>query len=223
MNKLNKKQERLISAYYDCELGVFSNFYVQKILLRKPQATSFLNSLSKVSNQFQEESISSDFDPKWNLLNLRLLQVEKNTIFHQEELPQSRLSTAGVWKKFSLPTTLATASVAFCLGLLFKFGYINYFTNNASPVAAQNIATNLTSGQKATTGLSSNIPVTLASSKTGSNSGSNFQRSALELDWVKSDGRIRMIPARNGSSNIIWVKAPRKIYLEKVQSGTPSR
>ncbi len=211
MKKLSEKQQNILSAYYDRELGFLTNLYVEQVLLKSLVAKEFLAELSSLSAQ-----ISKDFQPlitdnKWNVLNSRLLQVEKNSIFHDADLPKVSFLES-FWKRHPISATFATASTAFCLGLVFKLGFVSLFEVSPLNTAPQNIASIATAPATPTNVapvVSTNLPVTLASN--------NSARSAVELDWVKSDGRIRMIPARNGSSNIIWVKAPRSRYLAKVQ------
>lgn len=207
MKKLSEKQQSILSAYYDRELGFLTNFYVEKFLLQSPAAKEFLAELSSLSAQFIADYQPAEIDNKWNVLNSRLLQIDKNSIFHEADLPKISI-VESFWKRHPIPATLATASTAFCLGLIFKLGFVNLFETTPVNTAPQTIASAVTS-PNITSAVSTNLPVTLASN--------HGLRSAVELDWVKSDGRIRMIPAGKGTSNIIWVKAPRSRYLANVQ------
>ncbi len=209
MNKLSEKQQSILSAYYDRELGFLTNLYVEKFLLKSSEAKEFLHELESLSVQITQNYNPAEVDNKWNVLNSRLLQAEKNSIFHEAELPKVSILES-FWKRNPISATLATASTAFCLGLIFKLGYVNYF--EVSPITTHQKIASIAIDTKVaseTGAVDTNIPVTLASNQ--------GPRNAVELDWLKSDGRIRMIPARNGSSNIIWVKAPRSRYLANVQ------
>jgi hypothetical protein len=217
MKELSEHQERFLSAYKDSELGFFGTAYVEKILLKKAAAREFLLQVSDLSNSIQTElanlDSSKERNPNWNVLNSRLLQIDKNSVFHDASFPFSEeaISKTSFWKRHPLSATLATATTAFCLGLVLKLGFLNYLGVDQTVNSPQNIVTATNNSELY---MKPNAPVTLASAN-------NFSKpssvgSSVELDWVKSDGRIRLIPAKDGSTNIIWVKAPRNVYLENL-------
>ncbi len=189
------KEEKLLSRYIDNELGILGKFKAKSLLKRSSEARDVVEGLSEQSELVSSLSTNS---LKVNLADKifqRIEQEEKAEFYlgKRRNLEKQERDSAFSW---GLVGTLASAAA--CLALFFTFANDN----------SDNIETQVAKVQKESFQAerqSSTVQLTSVS-----DSGFDFEDPSVEVEWLKSDGRVKMIPAKNEKQMpIIWIK-PRR-------------
>jgi len=204
---LSQKQEIRLMKYVDGECGVVGSFFVQRFLERNEAAKAFVEALQKNSLVLKERE-SLDAPDLWGRIERRIEQEERNAVFLGERAFRSSNSpfAKSIYEKFfdwqpaGIIGGLSGGAIA-ALAVLAVWqggsdGSAGSKFNDAAPMVANHQA---------------GVPrVGLVSGRTGDNDSGRFigERYPVEVDWIRSDGRVRMIP--DSRAPIIWVRRTRK-------------
>ncbi len=229
-------QERLIMAFCDEECGVVGKWLAKRLLARSPEARDFLRSVRDSSikigqtlvqdREIQENALGKSLD-LWNQVNSRISEEER-----LECLLGRRNKVSVRERNFSFPNMLSYLEVggvgalvaAATLLFVFRVDSKELPLSETSKMAATN--SNLDNGQNV---------LEPAKYETGQgDSGENLfedkgepfyslmpQRAsklarALEVDWMRSHGRVKVIQHPGENSAIFWVSRNQANNLENM-------
>lgn len=221
--KLTEGQQLLLSKFYDGECGYLESLRAKRLLARSPDAVEFCRQLDSVKDScISKLSITTSDGSSVNLWDRVSARIEQETRAEMY-LGKRRMThdkRGSLWERFASPYALAGGvSGAALAAIMLVVGYSS--SGVTTFVAPQTAATNEFQlvrpvAMGANTG---RIPTTLR--VPGS--------SSLEVDWVRSQGSLKLIPDPNGSSAIIWVRRKPGVGQEQrlrsptIRSVTPSR
>ncbi|MCO6429851.1 MAG: hypothetical protein J5J00_03240 [Deltaproteobacteria bacterium] len=199
---LTREDELLLSRYYDGECRWLERIKVRRLLASNPAAERYIDSLNEVGQQVcvYESSVLKDENGNsmkidlWERIAGRIDQEERAALFlgERESRPAPRAPFGLDFSKvaWGLSGSALTAAVAiFMVGL---------------PAAPQN--------QVAGVGvLPSSSRDDIPFRQVSSNQRPTIlrDRRAIEVDWMRSDGRVHMFQDPMERAPIIWVKRNR--------------
>ncbi|MCB0335330.1 MAG: hypothetical protein KDD62_03470 [Bdellovibrionales bacterium] len=205
---LSSRNERLLQRYYDADRSLFVSLMARYLLGSSKEANLFLKSLEEQSvllrmwAKEQESSVEC-----WDIIEQRIAQEEHAQIFLGERkvVPVRRLSVS----PFAWSLSGAVVSAVFVFGIMSSFAPTGVgfdpqaaLNNEMRPVVAQ-ANPELASIPIVARGAEPDLPVRLVSTAP--------QPSEVEVDWLLSDGSVRMIQGSRGEVPIIWIKRKRSI------------
>lgn len=188
--ELTEREELLLSRYFDGECGFFSRRSAEKLASSSPLARDFLGSLNKAAGTCRaaadESAVGADL---WSRIDARI-DAEEHAAFYLGERRSgadsdsllSRLrSRQALWGGLSGGLVAATA-------LLFV----------VSPATKEPSRTALPGQpfQQSAVGGFAASPASLG----------NPSRSAMEVDWMRANGSLKIIQDPSGKSATIWVR-----------------
>lgn len=207
MNKLTIKQQQRLQKYIDGESSTICKFFTKRLIERNEEAKEFVDSMLNLSLGIKQSQIKPrvNSDELWNKISLRLDQEEKAR-FYLGERRSGAVEKSGFKNLFVNPyfTGASVALASFFLGIIIK----SQAVPNVTDVASSTI--------KRYSDFSSNIPSLQSVNYGNSRPTTRAISPEIDIDWVKSDGHVRLLSSPNGANNIIWVKrrsAP--IYIRK--------
>lgn len=213
--KLSEKQQLLLSKFSDGECGYIESMLAKRLLARNPDAVEFCRQLDSLKESYLSRlSITTQTGESvnlWDRVNARIEQETRAELYlGKRRIEQTKES---LWDRLTSPYALAgglsgATIAAAMLVMAYRSPGITTFT------APQTGATNQ---------LQFVQPVAMGARAAGSVPtlrGTNpIAQSSLEVDWVRSQGSLTLIPDPNGSSAIIWVR--RKAGLGQDQKLRP--
>jgi len=229
-----ERQEMLLCSFYDGQSGFFGTLKAKRLLARSSEARNYFEQLGKISaasqswfNLDENSRDSAEEISLWKQVSQRIDQEERAAFY----LGSRRLSLVGADKAGRtalIPTlsagfagTMAVAAMAMFIFLpASDVGILNNSTSSefTAGVGPQEIATrgfrdqsdegvNFVSHERAE-------PLRITESRLNR---------AMEVDWMRSQGRVRLIQSPSERSAIIWVKrdTPEQVIVQ--DEDTPIR
>lgn len=194
---LSDKQQLLLSRYFDGECGVISRIVAKRLISSNPAALQFLNSLQHHSDTFRSHSDTSQGSVDlWSRIDARIEQEERASFYlgnRRVEESQSSLFTRVTSSHTMLGGLSGAALAAIALFVVYQPKNILTFS------APQNAAFSASQGFQ---------PVALSNSapSISANSFTQVASRPMEVDWMRSNGSLALIPDSHGTSTIIWVR-----------------
>lgn len=211
--ELTDKQYLLLNAYYDGELKGWQQWRVQKLIDSSSLAYEYVDSLESLTQKIQAEKsklldsvapvVSADKKvSSWEALASRITQEERNELYlGTRQVKPVKANPLALLLNDLFPNNFSKAFATACLAFVLGIGY-QYSTKDQAnlQVASQQQEVSLPVLAQP----EQSLPVR------------NVANQQMRLDWMKSDGRIQLIPADETSEQkIIWVMTPRKIIVNK--------
>lgn len=204
---LTREDELLLSRHYDGECGFVERWKVKRLLARTPAAEQYLDSLNEVGEQLciYETSVVRDENGDsikvdlWDRIAGRIENEEHAALFLGDRRMQKggepsifKFDLSGLlWGVSGSVTTAAIVFMSLGLGV---FSGADGRSGNDQFSAA--FDTEESGSVKKVSMVKREIPAHPASRP-------------IEVDWVRSDGRVHVIPDPSERSAIIWVKRNR--------------
>jgi hypothetical protein len=234
---LSDYQERLIAAFLDGECSIIQRWRAVRLLKNNPLAQEYQEQLKAASRGVVEamrggEAQSAGHKPVdlWQRVSARIMQEDRAEIFLGRR--RVRVKEGSAWKDSLMAPLGWGMSGAFATALLALLVF------RANPVGApvgDNVAKLSPPSQLEASGsdLSSGIsPVSLEQQKGPSprlGSPAAIEEPVLagvpqraprvfEVDWMKSQGRVKVIPDPAQRAAILWVQRNRPIISQPVES-----
>jgi hypothetical protein len=200
--KLSEKQQLLLSRFSDGECGCIESMLAKRLLSRNPDAVEFCRQLDSVRecclSKLSVTTPRGESVNLWERVNARIEQESRAELYlGRRRIEQNRGS---LWERLRTPYALAGGmSGAVLATLLLVVGYRSPgVTTFEAPQAAPTNQFQLVRPVAMGAG-SASSPTTLRIP-------GSAPRSSLEVDWVRSQGSLKLIPDPNGSSAIIWIR-----------------
>mgnify|MGYP006275208593 CR=1 FL=1 len=203
---LTEREELLLSQYFDGECGFMARRSAEKLISSNPLARDFLASLESAGSTCraaaQESAVSADL---WSRIDARIESEERAAFYlgerRRDAEPQSFLSRLrsrqALWG--GLSGALAAAVV-----LVFFVAPVGKSSSGA-------LLPGQPFHQAAVGGLAAE-PASLTSNP----------RSAMEVDWMRANGSLKLFQDPSGKSATIWVRRrPAAARAVKAAQATP--
>lgn len=199
LSGLSEKEEVLLSKYYDGECDFLSSFFAKRLVNSNKAAKDFLNNLERCSHTFQSEAsqIASPAPDLWARIDQRISQEEKAAFYLGERRSPERAPSLLERLRASQVAVGGISGAAIAAAALFFVYAPKEISSFSVPFSAS--APN-SANQFQQIGFENSQ---------GSPRGTTFTQmgnQALEVDWMRSNGSLSLIPGANGSSAVIWVR-----------------
>lgn len=193
---LSEGQERLLMRFYDDELGVVGRWYARRLIDGSLAAYEFVEELKRCR---VTSDISTSVD-LWSAIDEGI--AGQLGLGARQRASEPLPSAASSWSRSSWAERLGWACGGTALGATGSFVFMLFGALQGSPgmvpvassggqgAALQEVA--LSSGA----GRTRRVPVPLE----------NRDPSIMEVDWMRSSGRVKVLQDPSGDSPIIWVK-----------------
>lgn len=197
---MKDKDELLLNKYVDNECGFFARRKAEKLIETSVEAKTYVASIGRLSENMQSvlapERPHSDL---WPRVSMRISQEENAAVFLGERKFDEKRSI------FSLP------SLGFAMGSLVTalFLFSVWIPTSQQPGSLVPNASN----QGALTLASAGSPVQPNPGRPQILNNEPFQ-SGIDVDWMRSTGRVRILQNPDERSAIIWI---RKKNFQNVQ------
>lgn len=196
---LSEKDELLLSRYHDGECGVFFAFLAKRLLRDNTAAQDFLHNLENSSRAFKAESskVSIPVVDLWDRIDNRIDQEQKAAFYLGDRRVAERAPSIMERLKASQVAVggLSGAAMA-AVALLFVYSPRDI----ASFSVPTNASTSNAQNQFQQVGLGGS-PISTRQAAL-----SPRGNRPLEVDWMRSNGSLSLIPDASGSSAIIWIR-----------------
>ncbi|MFM1848855.1 MAG: hypothetical protein RL417_2329 [Pseudomonadota bacterium] len=204
-DSLTGREERLLSKLHDGECGFVERFRAERIRDRSAPAREFLALLNNTKKLAEERASRIEKGDLWSGIMTRIAQEERAEIF------LGRRRTTAVERFFGFlrehrHVAWGIPSGAALAGLIVLFVAPTPGSQNETPFGVAN-----GSGVRA--------PVVNLASSSGAR-----VRQPVEVDWVRGNGRVRVMQDPHRNSAIIWVRRPQASKLlpgERFVAPTP--
>jgi hypothetical protein len=204
---LTESDEMLIGKYADNECGFFSKIRARRLLARSQEARLFLESLHEYSTDIQavdnmNKGAKVDL---WNKISARIDQEERAEVFLGKRTQVNQENTRVSWSNlgWGLSGGFVTAGIAVVMFLSSSKFSSNLSTNKDDFANRMKRSLEILDAQG---NARESVQPEMIINTSSNQSGSNRLRKPLELDWMRSDGSVRLIQAPQEKSAIIWVK-----------------
>ena len=208
--KLTQEQETLLSRYHDGECNWLTALQAKRLIARSVAASNFLVGLAKIAECAKAQPFKSEIDSNalWHKVRMRIEQEERSAVFlgNRQAAATQR------------PADRRTHGLAWGMsGGLVAAGLVFMMVRNPAPqpVRANQEADLTTEVAPQIADLSAPIQV-----NTVQYGGAPTARSfaappafsedqlgqVVEVDWMRSDGSLRLLQDPSEKSAIIWVK-----------------
>ena len=210
MHELSEREELLLMKYHDGAANAFERSRAHRLLRKNSEARAYLEGLSRVEGVAKEyvKEVSEEANDLWNQVALRINQEEKLEVWLGERKHDSKRNhfdfSAFTPKEWGFAGALATACVAV---LAFYVGPLFQEMSPTAQIATESSTATTAAGPK-------RLPaVSLVSDGATTREPPRLLEPEMpygvEVDWMRSQGSVRMIQDPSGKSAIIWVK-PRR-------------
>lgn len=199
--KLSEKQQLVLSRYFDNESGFFERLLAKRLIALHPDARLFIDSLRDSAATHREiVNANAPSVDLWARIDARIDQ-EMKAAFYLGERRAQEPAPRFFDKLKPVPALVGGLSgavvAATVLLVLYQPKEIVSFSSPQTALSGQ-------AGAFQQVGLGNSerpgsVPRAL----------SRQQRAALEVDWMRANGSLRLIPDADGSSAIIWVRRKR--------------
>jgi hypothetical protein len=198
---LSEKQELLLSRFHDGECSCLSAFFARRLLSKNTSAQHFLSELKGLSSQcsdFVSEPSSVDL---WTRIDARIEQEQRAEFYVGTH--RSRAAREPLWERINLrhATFGGLSGAAIAAAVLMVLAQPQQIVTFSAPAA----------GPVAHNQLIQQAGITNANTQRSLYQTTPVkQHRSLEVDWMRANGSLKLIPDPSGSSAIIWVR-PRSL------------
>lgn len=219
---LSEREERALEAYHDCECGAFGKWRVRRLLAAKPAASTYIRALASTA----EEIAAGRSEPGkgidlWEKIDIRLEQEERAALFlgqRRTDESQQTWKMQWVWRvSWGLSGALVSAAVVAVAFLQFYPHDQNTQTPQAGASTIVPVAAAAGSLQYSPVALEPSLNNQAGVGNSGEESREFIPQPQLgrvprvmEVDWMRSRGRVRMIQNTGEKTAILWIDRARQ-------------
>lgn len=193
--ELSEQQELLLSSYVDNECSFLSRLRAERLIKRNDTAKLFVQNLKNTSQTYR--SLFSDTAAStnlWDKISQRIDAEERAALYLGQRKPATvadeRSALANFFSKQALIGGLSGAAVAACVLMLVS-----------RPAKPGEIIPVYTGGPVAAHNASAFHQASLGSAPQAAGAGSS-----MEVDWMRSNGSLKIIQNPSDNSAIFWVR-----------------
>lgn len=207
---LSEKEEKLLVKFLDSECSMVERMLVRRLLQRDSRAAEFLNSMRAMSDEVGRvcAGVPADSADLWARVSARIDSERRSEVFLGPRHKESRFR--GLQELLSMRSLGLAGAVSAAAVLLI----VVQFTGQPGAAGRPVGVVKSSSGQSGAV-----VPVNVTN-RGGSDESVPFSRpqlleksypSTMEVDWVRSHGRVRLIQDPDEKSTIIWIKRRKPI------------
>ncbi len=194
-HELSEQQQLLLSSYVDNECSFISRVRAERLIKRNNIAKAFVQDLKNTSQTLRSFLSSTPTSPDlWDRISQRIDAEERAALYLGQRKPETqemeRSFLASFFSKQSVIGGLSGAAVAACVLMLIS-----------RPTKPGEIIPVYTGGPVAAHNRSAFHQASLGTAPQGAGSGSS-----MEVDWMRSNGSLKIIQNPNDKSAIFWVR-----------------
>ena len=194
---LSEQQEQLLMRLCDCELGLLGRWRAQKLLRSSVVAREFVAQSKSLRSTLSEVKYSAPVD-LWSRIDAA---IDNEEFAERLVAPRADLARSAPWRINRLAESLrqlgwGVSGVAVTAGLLVvavRFGRIPTAATTSSFGAVKQAT--FDSDGRVSSDSSSGIYIL-----------NDHAQPAMEVDWMRSAGSVRVIPDSRDRNTILWVK-----------------
>jgi hypothetical protein len=210
---LKESEELLLMKFVDDECGILERSRALKLIETSPEAVDFVDvmrsSKADLKDAAARETRSVDL---WERVQRRITAEERAELFLGKRVAVAADSEPGFfarllgsWAGWGVSGAFVTAGLAFFM----------LWTPGQQSQPADQVARVLAAPSSESEGFT---PVARRERPRIIN---DDVPSAVEVDWMRSDGRVRILPGPSERSTIIWVRRPEVAPRSKRESNRP--
>ncbi len=186
---LTEREELLLSRYFDGECGFLDRRRAERLLKASSPARSFLESLSAIGLECRTGAAAADTPDLWGRIEARIEAEERAALYLGERRAEAERPSwvERIRSQQAIFGGLTGAVVAAGV-LLVASPPADLGAPGSTPPAA--------SFKQAAVGGVEARPASFSPSS----------QSAMEVDWMRSNGSLKLIPNPSGKSATIWVR-----------------
>jgi hypothetical protein len=196
---LSEKQQLLLSRFHDGECSFIFAFVARRLISRNPEALHFLSDLSNLKNHCSRLVNAARNTPVdlWERIDTRIEQEQRSAFYLGNRAID--YSEKSLWQRLSLRHAVvgglsgATIAVALLVVVSRPSDLMTFSAPAAGPVTGNQMVQPV--GIGGTLAPRSRFQVKPARA-----------HNPLEVDWMRANGSLKLIPDPSGSSAIIWVR-----------------
>jgi len=205
---MKEKEELLLNKYVDNECGFFARRKAEKLIENSTEAKAYISSIGRLGENMQ--SVLSPERPHsdlWPRISMRISQEENAAVFLGERKFEEKKSP------FTLPSLgFAMGSLVTAMLLFSVWIPASQQPNNLTPQA---------SNEGALTLASAGSPMQPNPGRPQIINNEPFQ-SGIDVDWMRSTGRVRILQNPDERSAIIWVRKKNLQQIERRSNSSSS-
>lgn len=193
--ELSEQQELLLSTYVDNECSFLSRLRAERLIKRNETAKLFVQNLKNTSQTYRSLFADTVTSPNlWDKISQRIDAEERAALYLGQRKPSDsdheRPTLAHFFSKQAVLGGLSGAAVAACVLLLVS-----------RPTKPGEIIPVYTGGPVAAHNASAFHQASLGAAPQGSLPGSS-----MEVDWMRSNGSLKIIQNPTDNSAIFWIR-----------------
>lgn len=198
---LSEKQELLLSRFYDGECSCISAFFARRLLIKNTSAQFFLSELEGLSAKCADLVSEPSSVDLWARVDARIEQEQRAEFYVGAH--RSRVAREPLFQRINLrhATFGGLSGAAIAAAVLMVLARPQQIVTFSAPAAGP-VAHNQLIQQAGIT--NSNTQRSLYQTTPAK------QHRSLEVDWMRANGSLKLIPDPSGASAIIWVR-PRSL------------
>lgn len=206
---LSEREERILQRFADGECWFLQSLMAKRLLSRNPAAQIFLSDLKAVSQSLSGYSqfvSSEDSCDLWTRISARINAEERGELMlgkREMRQPQNLFSNLAEMRFGFGAAGVAVAALALIVAVLPGTDTVSTPSQMASLPSQELSPVSL--------GGSASEPIRMISKRIPG---------SVEVDWMRSDGRVRMMHGADERAPIIWVKR-RQLSRRPQSSGLP--
>ncbi|MEN9845986.1 MAG: hypothetical protein RIS36_1133 [Pseudomonadota bacterium] len=193
--ELSEQQELLLSSYVDNECSFIARMRAERLIKQNENAKLFVHNLKGISQTYRSLFSGNTTSPDlWDRISQRIDGEERAALYLGQRKPETLLlerpSLAQFFSKQAVLGGLSGAAIAACV-LMFV----------SRPAKPGEILPVYTGGPVAAHNASAFHQASLGSAPQGAIPGSS-----MEVDWMRSNGSLKIIQNPTDNSAIFWVR-----------------
>jgi hypothetical protein len=200
--KLSERHQLLLSRFHDGECGYIQNFCAKRLLSRRKDARDFIAQLEAVkecclTHHSETQFSSSPRADIWSRVHARIEQEQRAEFY----LGKRKVTPLGrsLWDRITSPYALAGGLSGAAISAAFLLVF--YTPSNITTFSVP---------QTTTANQSQFIRPVAIDARSARRPMIEIPRISshrpLEVDWVRSQGSLKLTPDPSGSSAIIWIR-----------------
>ena len=199
--RLSERQELLISRFCDGECSYVGSYLARRLLASNQAAQSFLAELQNLKHACSHLTLTQ---PKastdlWDRIETRIEQEQYAARFLGERRAEEPTASVREWLNMRHVCMGGLSGAAIAVALITMTSRPSQLLTFSAPAAGPVVGPQLV--QPA--GISAP-----ATARTHNSFPATRPHNPLEVDWMRANGSLKLIPDPSGSSAIIWVRRP---------------
>ena len=200
-SKLSEREERLLISYHDGECNLLNVFLARRLLKRSAQANEFILNLKNLGVSMRADRASSPHASTevdlWSRISARIDSEERaELMLGERSFRKARARAESGWEMWWPRLSWGASGAAFAAAC----SAILVYSGTVGPASSPSRMASLNSAR-------SQIPLVAPVAFSGQGrAAAESGVSPLEMDWMRSEGRLHVMHDPEEKTSIIWVK-----------------